>query len=128
MGKLTRKSIDKINTICNNTESLNRLLLLENFMTNKTFTVAGIATDTNQVTKVRYANSLDKRLLRLMQTKFTNIIFVQLQKESTKKEACEYLLTLSQFENYFDLIKTELKKKSPKQNVSVQDILSVLDN
>ena len=45
----------------------------------ETFSVAGIATDRNNVTKVRYANNIEKRLVTLFQNKFTNINFVELQ-------------------------------------------------
>jgi hypothetical protein len=92
----------------------------------ETFSVAGIATDKNGITKVRYANNLEQRLVTLFQNKFTNINFIQLPNAMTKIEACEYLLTTDKFVEQRDLITIELRKKLRKEKVTAQDILNAI--
>ena len=73
----------------------------------KTYTVAGIATDSNGKTKVRYANDLDKRLRVLQRDGFTNLNFIHTDTPKTKIELCDMMLGLIQFQNDKDLITKE---------------------
>jgi hypothetical protein len=73
----------------------------------KTYTVAGLATDKNGNTKVRYANDLDKRLKVLKRDGFTNINFIHTETPKTKIELCNMMLGLIQFQNDKDLITKE---------------------
>ena len=68
------------------------------------FTVAGIATDKNGNTKVRYTNDLQSRVKKLYSDNFTNINFVELGREMTKLEACKHLLTIDIFKDYNSFI------------------------
>jgi hypothetical protein len=74
----------------------------------KLYTVAGIATDKNGITKVRYANDLDKRLKVLMRDGFTNINFIHSDEPLTKTELCVAMSNMVQFQNDRDLIRTEV--------------------
>lgn len=76
----------------------------------ESFSFAGIATDSKNVTKVRYTNSLNERLKILARDKFTNINFVELPTPTTKKEACKYLLTLSNFKDFQQILHDEINK------------------
>jgi len=73
----------------------------------KTYTVAGIATDKNGNTAVRYANGLDKRLKVLKRDGFTNLNFIHTDTPKTKLELCDMMLGLIQFQNDKDLITKE---------------------
>jgi len=65
--------------------------------TEKLFTVAGVATDTNGVTKARFANDLVSRIKILNKTGCTNINLVELPEAMSKVAALRYLLTLEPF-------------------------------
>jgi hypothetical protein len=73
----------------------------------KLYTVAGIATDKNGNTTVRYANGLDKRLKVLVRDGFTNLNFIHTDTPKTKLELCDMMLGLIQFQNNKDLITKE---------------------
>ena len=81
----------------------------------KTYTVAGLATDKQGKTKVRYANDLDKRLKVLMRDGFTNLNFIHTQTPKTKQELCLEMLTLIQFQNDKTLIENEYRQVSFKE-------------
>jgi len=78
----------------------------------KTYTVAGIATDKNGNTKVRYANDLDKRLKVLLRDGFTNINFIHSDTPKTKQQLCVEMLGLIQFQNDKELINKEINDVS----------------
>jgi hypothetical protein len=73
----------------------------------KTYTVAGLATDKNGNTTVRYANDLDKRLKVLMRDGFTNLNFMFTETPKSKFELCIEMSNLIQFQNDRDLIRKE---------------------
>lgn len=79
-------------------------------MSDKLFTVAGIATDSKGNTKVRYANNLETRTKVLLAGKFTNIHLVELEESCDKFEACQLLLSNSQFDEHKQIISQELEK------------------
>jgi len=60
-------------------------------MTNKTFSVAGTATNPDGTTKARFANDLVARIKILNKAGCTNINLVELPREMTKLEALQYL-------------------------------------
>jgi len=62
--------------------------------TEKTFTVAGTATNSDGTVKVRFANDLVARIKILNKNNCTNINLVELPKEMTKLEALQHLQTL----------------------------------
>ena len=64
---------------------------------NKTFTVAGTATNPNGTTKARFANDLVARVKILSKANCTNINLVELPKPMTKLEALEYLQSLGTY-------------------------------
>jgi hypothetical protein len=85
----------------------------------KLYTVAGLATDSNGNTKVRYANDLNKRLKVLKRDGFTNINFIYTETPKTKQQLCVEMLGLIQFQNDKHLIETEyavLNTKNLKQS------------
>lgn len=73
----------------------------------KTYTVAGLATDKNGNTTVRYANDLDKRLKVLKRDGFTNLNFMVSDTPKTKFELCVMMTNLIQFQNDKDIIRKE---------------------
>jgi len=73
----------------------------------KTYTVAGLATDKQGKTTVRYANNLDKRLKVLMRDGFTNLNFMFTETPKTKFELCVEMSNLIQFQNDRDIIRKE---------------------
>lgn len=62
--------------------------------TEKTFTIAGTATNPNGTTKARFANDLVARIKILAKANCTNINLVELPQAMTKLEALQYLQTL----------------------------------
>jgi hypothetical protein len=85
----------------------------------KTYTVAGLATDKNGKTKVRYANDLDKRLKVLQRDGFTNLNFIHSDTPKTKQQLCLEMLGLIQFQFDKKLIENEFRQvnfKEMKQN------------
>ena len=62
--------------------------------TEKTFTVAGTATNSDGTVKVRFANDLVARIKILNKNNCTNINLVELPKAMTKMEALQHLQTL----------------------------------
>lgn len=79
-------------------------------MSEKLFSVAGIATDTKNNTKVRYANNLDIRTKVLINANYTNVHLVQLDDAYEKFEICQMLLNMQEFSNYTDIISQELER------------------
>ena len=59
--------------------------------TEKTFTVAGTATNSDGTVKVRFANDLVARIKILNKNNCTNINLVELPKAMTKMEALQHL-------------------------------------
>ena len=70
-------------------------------MTNQTFKVAGITTQ-NGNSKVRFTDDLIRRVKIFNKTGATRIDLVELPNEMTKIEACQYLLTLPEFQSPSD--------------------------
>ena len=64
---------------------------------NKTFTVAGTATNPDGTTKARFANELVARIKILNTAKCTNINLMELPKPMTKIDALEYMQSLDVF-------------------------------
>jgi len=95
-------------------------------MSQKTFKVAGIATDSKGNTKVRYANDLQKRVVVLFTNKFTNINFVELPQQMSKLDACNYILELDNFKNDKSVIELEIRKMNKKIKVTADDILKAI--
>jgi hypothetical protein len=95
-------------------------------MSQKTFKVAGIATDHKGNTKVRYANDLQKRVVVLFTNKFTNINFVELPQQMSKLDACNYILELDNFKNDKSVIELEIRKMNKKIKVTADDILKAI--
>jgi hypothetical protein len=60
----------------------------------KTFTVAGTATNADGTTKARFANDLVARIKILNKAGCTNINLVELSKPMTKLEALQYLASV----------------------------------
>jgi len=81
----------------------------------KTYTVAGLATDKNGKTKVRYANNLDQRLKILARDGFTNLNFIYTDTPKTKQELCIHMLGLIQFQNDKLLIESEFRQVNFKE-------------
>jgi uncharacterized membrane-anchored protein len=75
----------------------------------KTYTVAGLATDKQGKTKVKYANSLDQRLKVLQRDGFTNLNFIHADTPKTKVALCAEMLNLIQFQNDKQIIINELE-------------------
>jgi uncharacterized protein YoaH (UPF0181 family) len=59
--------------------------------TEKLFTVAGTATNTDGTTKARFANDMVARVKILSKANCTNVNLVELPRAMTKLEALEYL-------------------------------------
>ena len=92
-------------------------------MSDKLYSVAGIATDKRGNTKVRYANDLDSRVKVLSRDNFININLIELNDEYDKFEICQILLTDNQFVNHIDIINNELdriKRLSDDYSVKMQ--------
>ena len=79
-------------------------------MTEKEYTVAGIATDRKGNTKVRYANNLENRTKVLLAGKFTNVHLVELNDLYDKFEACQILLSMTEFNEFTDIISQEIER------------------
>jgi len=102
----------------------------------KLYTVAGLATDKNGNTKVRYANDLYKRLKVLKRDGFTNINFILTETPKTKTELCKEMLGLIQFqhdrvliEREFAILNTKDLKQSRKQTLftgSAEELLEAI--
>lgn len=82
----------------------------------KTYTVAGLATDSNGNTKVRYANDLDKRLKVLARDGFTNLNFIHSETPQTKEVLCGMMIGLIQYQNDRQIILDEMKNITNKTN------------
>ena len=80
----------------------------------KTYTVAGLATDKNGNTKVRYANNLDKRLKVLLRDGFTNLNFIHSDTPKTKEVLCGMMIGLIQYQNDRQIILDEMKNITSK--------------
>jgi hypothetical protein len=63
-------------------------------MTEKTFTVAGTATNADGTVKVRFANDLVARIKILNKNNCTNVNLVELPRAMTKLEALQHLQSL----------------------------------
>jgi transcriptional regulator NrdR family protein len=79
-------------------------------MSEKLFTVAGVATDTKSNTRVRYANNLEIRTKVFLTAKYTNVHLVELNDSYDKFEACQVLLAMSEFAEYRDIIEQEIER------------------
>lgn len=73
----------------------------------KLYTVAGLATDKNGNTTVRYANDLNKRVKVLQRDGFTNLNFMVADTPKTKFELCVMMTNLIQFQNNKDILRKE---------------------
>jgi hypothetical protein len=112
---------------------------------NKTFTVAGTATNPDGTTKARFANDLVARIKILNKANCTNINLMELPSPMTKLEALEYLQNTGTFTgdaSYAIANRTADKMKSarktevsvtlktggkPAKKVTAQDVLSAVD-
>ena len=89
---------------------------------NKTFTVAGTATNPDGTTKARFANDLVARIKILNKAGCTNINLVELPTPMTKLEALQYLQTRDQTGDAGYAVANKLVEKSKvakKREVSV---------
>jgi len=89
---------------------------------NKTFTVAGTATNPDGTTKARFANDLVARIKILNKAGCTNINLVELPTPMTKLEALQHLQTLEQTGDAGYAVANKLVEKSKvakKHEVSV---------
>jgi hypothetical protein len=77
----------------------------------KTFTVAGLATDTQGKTKVKYANDLDKRLKVLKRDGFTNLNFIHSKESLGPIELCYTMLGMIQYQNDKHIILKEIDRQ-----------------
>lgn len=80
----------------------------------KQYTVAGLATDKNGNTKVRYANDLEQRLKVLKRDGFTNLNFIHTETPKSKIELCAMMLDLIQFQHDKTLIEKEIISEADK--------------
>jgi len=112
---------------------------------NKTFTVAGTATNPDGTTKARFANDLVARIKIFNKANCTNINLMELPSPMTKLEALEYLQNTGTFTgdaSYAIANRTADKMKSarktevsvtlktggkPAKKVTAQDVLSAVD-
>ena len=112
---------------------------------NKTFTVAGTATNPDGTTKARFANDLVARIKILNKANCTNINLMELPTPMTKLEALEYLQNTGTFTgdaSYAIANRTADKMKSarktevsvtlktggkPTKKVTAQDVLTAVD-
>ena len=112
---------------------------------NKTFTVAGTATNPDGTTKARFANDLVARIKILNKANCTNINLMELPTPMTKLEALEYLQNTGTFTgdaSYAIANRTADKMKSarktevsvtlktggkPTKKVTAQDVLNAVD-
>ena len=89
---------------------------------NKTFTVAGTATNPDGTTKARFANDLVARIKILNKAGCTNINLVELPTPMTKLEALQYLQAQEQTGDAGYAVANKLVEKSKvakKREVSV---------
>ena len=89
-----------------------------------TFTVAGVSNNEGNY-KVRFCSDFVLRVKNLQKQGDTNINLVELPKPMTKVEACEYLLSLGEFQAYNPEISEILGKKQLKENVKAPIIKAV---
>ncbi len=89
-------------------------------MSNKTFTVVGI-TERDNVSKVRFANDIVRRVKQFSGPENTRVTLVELPNAMTKIEALNYMLTMDEFKTDDDqaLISDTLddKQREAKKNV-----------
>lgn len=76
----------------------------------KTYTVAGTATDKNGKTTVRYSNNLQQRIQLLKRSGYTNLNFIESKTPKTKKQLCNEMLGLIQFQWDKQVIENEINK------------------
>ena len=77
----------------------------------KTFTVAGLATDNQGKTKVKYANNLEQRLRVLKRDGFTNLNFIHSKESLGPIELCYTMLGLIQYQNDKHIILKEIDRQ-----------------
>ena len=77
----------------------------------KTYTVAGLATDKQGKTKVKYANGLEKRLKVLQRDGFTNLNFIHSEGPLGPIELCYTMLGMIQFQNDKHIILKEIDRQ-----------------
>lgn len=78
-----------------------------------TFSVAGVSVNKGRV-KVRFCSDLVLRIKNLQKQGDTDIQLLELPKEMTKFEACQFLLDCGQFTKYASDIAEVQGKKEPK--------------
>lgn len=107
-------------------------------MTDRKYTVAGTATGTDGVTKVRWTDNMVGRVKMMVKQGFTNINMLELPYPMTKAEGLEYLKTqdfrgeaLAAIDFRIEEINEKLnyvpQKRGPKpkgKNISLTDIRS----
>lgn len=77
----------------------------------KTYTVAGLATDNQGKTKVKYANNLEQRLKVLKRDGFTNLNFIHSEEQLGPIELCHTMLGMIQYQNDKHIILKEIDRQ-----------------
>ena len=78
----------------------------------KTYTVAGLATDSNGKTKVKYANNLNQRIRVLKRDGFTNLNFIHSEGPLAPIQLCHIMLDMIQYQNDKHIILKEIDRQS----------------
>lgn len=78
----------------------------------KTYIVAGLATDKNGKTKVKYANNLKERIKVLQRDGFTNLNFIHSEGPLTPIQLCHIMLDMIQYQNDKHIITKEIDRQS----------------
>jgi len=84
-------NIDMLSSDARHFLNFNRQPERQHMTNEKTFTVAGTATNPDGTTKARFANDLVARIKILNKSKCTNINLTELPRAMTKLEALQYL-------------------------------------
>jgi len=77
----------------------------------KTYTVAGLATDKNGKTKVKYANNLKERIKVLKRDGFTNLNFIHSEGPLGPIQLCHIMLDMIQYQNDKHIILKEIDRQ-----------------
>lgn len=78
----------------------------------KTYIVAGLATDKNGKTKVKYANNLKERIKVLQRDGFTNLNFIHSEGPLAPIQLCHIMLDMIQYQNDKHIITKEIDRQS----------------
>ena len=89
----------------------NRHIINKGIEMTKLYTVAGLATDNQGKTKVKYANNLEQRLKVLKRDGFTNLNFIHSEEQLGPIELCYTMLGLIQYQNDKHIILKEIDRQ-----------------